>query len=109
MKKTLLLLLSVISIQLLAQVPAGYYDAVDGKKKEELKTALHNVIRSYASLGYNTFTAQFWGDVYYKKTDWNPAGYYWDMYSNEQRTVYNGTDMAREHCMPRSWWKVGTD
>lgn len=109
MRKTLLLLLSVISIQLLAQVPVGYYDTVDGKKKEELKTALHNVIRSYASLGYKTFTAQFWGDVYYKKTDWNPAGYYWDMYSNEQRAVYNGSDMAREHCMPRSWWRVGAD
>ncbi len=108
MRKLLLLFLSIVSLQLSAQAPAGYYDNIDGKKKEELKTALHNVIRNYASLGYATFTAQFWGDVYYKKSDWNPAGYYWDMYSNAQRSTYNGSDMSREHCMPRSWWKDGT-
>ncbi|MFR9166264.1 MAG: endonuclease [Dysgonomonas sp.] len=107
MRKYLLSLLTVtVSLSLFSQAPSGYYDAIDGKNKEELKTALHTIIRQHVSLGYATFTAQFWGDYYYKKTDWNPGGYYWDMYSNTQRTTYSVLEMSREHCMPRSWWAI---
>ncbi|GAB6011137.1 endonuclease [Viscerimonas tarda] len=107
MKKQLLFfVVSCFSFQLLAQAPLGYYDQIDAKSNSELKTALHKIVRNTISLGFDTFSAQFWGDVYYKRTDWNPAGYYWDMYSNEQRVAYNSSNMAREHCMPRSWWQV---
>lgn len=33
-----------ISLQLGAQIPDGYYDSALGKKKAELKTALHKII-----------------------------------------------------------------
>lgn len=104
-KNLLLVFLCIFALQALAQAPAGYYDKIDSKKKEELKTALHQIIRDHVSMGYDTYKAQFWGDVYFKQTDWNPGGYYWDMYSNEHRVTYNSSSMAREHCLPRSWWQ----
>ena len=109
MKKQLLFFFfTAFSLQMVAQAPLGYYDDVDTKSNSELKTALHKIVRNTVSLGFDSYTAQFWGDVYYKRTDWHPAGYYWDMYSNEQRVLYNSSIMDREHCMPRSWWQDAT-
>lgn len=93
-----------ISSGLSAAIPAGYYDKSDGKSGEELKTVIHQTVRNSITLDFDNFTAAYWGDNYFKRTDWNSAGYYWDMYSSEQRSVYNSGQMAREHCMPRSWW-----
>lgn len=92
-----------------AEIPAGYYDAADGKAEAELKTAMHQIIRNFINLDFDGFSAMYWGENYFKKCDWNPAGYYWDMYSSEQRSTYNSSQMAREHCMPRSWWGTSTD
>ena len=39
--KIFFLLFLGISLQLWAQIPDGYYDSALGKKKAELKTALH--------------------------------------------------------------------
>ncbi len=44
------LLLFVTS--LFAQVPAGYYDAAQGKTGEALKTALHNIIKGHKEFSY---------------------------------------------------------
>lgn len=105
MKKPLLFILTAFLCNLGLQAqPEGYYSPANGKTEAQLKTAMHEVIRKKLSLDYDGFSAQYWGDVYYKKTDWNPGGYYWDMYSNEQRTTYSSSAMSREHCMPRSWW-----
>jgi len=38
------LLIVCIGGQLIAQVPSGYYSSAVGKKKAELKTALHSII-----------------------------------------------------------------
>ncbi len=97
------------SFSLLAQAPSGYYDAADGKSGAQLKTCMSQIIHNYVSADYDGFTAVYWGNVYYKNTDWNSGGYFWDMYSNEQRTTYNSSLMSREHCLPRSWWEVGGD
>jgi len=81
---------------LAAQVPAGYYNAAVGKKDAELKTALHNIIKNHDVLEYYSSSTSF------RKTDWHPEGYFWDMYSNYKRTDWSG--MNREHNMPKSWW-----
>ena len=111
MKRFLFLVLAVFAAGTIAfaGIPIGYYDASDSKTTAELKTAMHKIVHKTISMDFDGFTATYWGDFYYKKTDWNPAGYYWDMYSNEQRVKYNSSNIAREHCMPRSWWGNASD
>lgn len=86
------------------QIPVGYYDQANGKSGAELKTVLHAIIHNFISPDYDGFTAMYWGNNYFTKTDWNSGGYFWDMYSSQHRTAYNSSTMSREHCMPRSWW-----
>lgn len=93
------------SFSLFAQIPAGYYDATDGKSEAELKTTMHQIVQNFINLDFDGFTAAFWGENYFKRADWHPEGHFWDMYSDIRRTVYNSSQMDREHCMPRSWWR----
>lgn len=89
-----LLLLSICVLH--AQIPAGYYNSAIGKKGAALKTALYQIIRPHTVLEYYSSSTSF------LKTDWNPEGYIWDMYSNYKRTYWTG--MNREHSLPKSWW-----
>jgi len=79
-----------------ATIPVGYYSNANGKTKAELKTALYNIVKIHTQLEYYASSA------YFLTTDWNPAGYIWDMYSNYQRPTWSG--MNREHSLPKSWW-----
>ena len=47
MKKQFLLQLFLLflSVSMLAQIPAGYYDAANGKTNGELKTSLYQIIK----------------------------------------------------------------
>lgn len=87
---------------LAAQIPAGYYNAALGKADAELKTALHNIIKNHDVLEYYSSSTSF------RKTDWHPEGYFWDMYSNYKRTVWSAS-MNREHNMPKSWWSTAPE
>ncbi|MDR1585701.1 MAG: endonuclease [Prevotellaceae bacterium] len=80
------------------QAPAGYYNSAEGKNREALKTALHNIIKAHTKLSYSNMP------TYFLTTDWHPDGYLWDMYSNNRRTVWDGSLLNREHNMPKSWW-----
>lgn len=96
------LLCSMIAM---AQVPAGYYNSLNGKSGQALKDAvsdltLRRTVHSYGSL---------W--TYFPQTDCKPSDprQVWDMYSN--RTYYfsshvgNSTSgMNKEHALPKSWW-----
>lgn len=79
-----------------AAIPAGYYNAAEGKREAALKTALHTAIRPHTQLEYYSSSTHF------RSTDWHPGGYFWDMYSREQRTSWS--NLNREHSMPKSWW-----
>ena len=92
-----------------AAIPTGYYDAADGKSGAELKTAMHQIVQNFINLDFDGFTATYWGENYFKSSDWHSDGYYWDMYSNIQYATYNSSLLAREHCMPRSWWGTSAD
>lgn len=98
----ILILLLSVSVVLRSQIPDGYYKSAEDKKAAELKTALYNIIRNHTVLEYYSSSESF------KTTDWHPAtetapnGYFWDMYSNYQRTYWSG--MNREHSLPKSWW-----
>ena len=57
-----LMLLLIISINghLFAQIPNGYYSAAEGKKKAELKTALHLIIQHANVLVYGSGEGKTW-------------------------------------------------
>lgn len=102
-KSILFIFILVLTANVSAQEPAGYYALGEGKNKAELKTALYNTIRNHTYLDYDISTSIWWY-TYFKQTDWHKENYFWDMYSNNERSTYNGSLMNREHCMPRSWW-----
>ncbi len=80
-----------------AQNPNGYYNSASGKKKEQLKTALHQIVRNHTVLDYGSLWTVF------RQTDQRPDGTVWDMYSNIVRT-YSSSGLNREHSFPKSWW-----
>jgi endonuclease I len=91
-----ILLLGLLTVH--AQLPDGYYNDALQKKNAELKTALHHIIHDHTELDYYGLSNDF------RYTDWHPDGYFWDMYSNTQRTSFSG--MNREHNLPKSWWST---
>lgn len=93
-----------------AEIPAGYYQRMDGKSRDQLKTAAHDVIRPHTVVTYNSlFPQQF------PKTDVYPELYngkqrWWEMYSDNVYYVRNGwSGMNREHSFPKSWWGGDTN
>ncbi len=126
--KRALFLLSIIAVALLAraeEMPAGYYDAVQGTKDSVLKTTLHNIIQGDTVIRYaygpnqyhSTSKAGEWqkGDLKAYGTWWGFAttdvqsdGSIWDMYSNNKRYLPikggSAAGMDIEHCFPKSWW-----
>ena len=54
MKKIMLLsILLVLTIGIMADPPAGYYDGCDGLMGNQLKTTLHNIIDDHVEYSYN--------------------------------------------------------
>ena len=96
-----------------AQGPNGsetYYQAANGKKGEELKTAMFNIIKiSNAGWSYDGLKTA------YITTDTRPDGYLRDWYSNATSytpgsafsggTSAEGLGYNREHLVPQSWFK----
>jgi len=99
------LLIVCIGGQLMAQIPSGYYTSAVGKKKAELKTALHSIIMNATVLNYGSGDGKTWSG--FAKTDVRPDGTVWDMYSNNRVPVngnYAASGMNIEHSFPKSWW-----
>ena len=104
-------LFTLFALNTYAQGPndsGTYYQAADGKKGAELKTALCGIIYNRTERTYN----DLWTD--FRKTDKREDGKVWDMYSNITNYTF-GTDQAgqtgnegdnynREHSFPRSWF-----
>lgn len=92
-----------------AEIPAGYYDGIEGLTTSALKTKLHEIIRNHSTNSYNgLFSKSF---IY---TDVREDGTWWDMYSDIDRYVrVNGRvdwdGMNREHSFPKSWWGGATN
>lgn len=132
MKKHYLLFLGIMCALALSaeQMPEGYYNAINGKKDAELKTAISKIILGgvryeYGSQDEGTHTKDkidsFTGDTVHKAgdprygtwsaypyTDLESDGTIWDMYSNIKRYCpINGGSAASvdiEHSLPKSWW-----
>lgn len=115
---TLGLLLITLSVQILAQIPDGYYDNANGKTGAELKTALYNIIKNHTVISYDGLWTAF------QYTDKKSNGKVWDMYSDKpgQTPPYEYTFVSnqcgnynsegdcynREHSFPKSWFNDAT-
>lgn len=81
---------------------ATYYNAANGKKKAELKTALYGIIGNPSVKSYGSL----W--TYYYQTDRGSNNEVIDRYSNEVRYFGNKgsavSGMNKEHSIPQSWW-----
>lgn len=132
MKKTFTLLLGLlVGLAISAeQMPKDYYNAINGKKDAELKTAISKIIcggqrYKYSAQDGKTHSEDkvdpFTGDTLWKKgsprygtwhafplTDVQSDGTIWDMYSNIKRycPISGGSaaSMDIEHSLPKSWW-----
>ena len=98
-------MLLFVALAASAQIPQGYYDSLKGKKGAELKTAVHNIIKTAKVLNYGDGNGSTWYGFY--TTD-NDNGYVIDRYSNNrvkfgrQGEVAGGMNI--EHSFPKSWW-----
>lgn len=126
MKRHILFLASLLTAVSLsaAEIPAGYYDAIEGTQDSVLKSTLSLIVRGGEryEYGINTYHSSNnppeWiaGDLKaygtwqaLPFTDRKAGGVVWDMYSNCVRYYPNklgdsGCSLNIEHCLPKSWW-----
>jgi len=112
--KKLIISFTLISYVSLAQIPVNYYNSAQGLSGNNLKIALHNIIKNGSVLSY----AGLWGA--FSNTDKKTNGNVWDIYSfnpsgtqpyeyafvTNQCGNYNseGDCYNREHSWPQSWF-----
>lgn len=105
----LLAVAAAVSASLQAEIPAGYYSSLAGKRDGELKTALHNLIYNHTQVSsYNALPD------YFRRTDVYPPdnenyGQWWDMYSDIPLYTNSFRGLNREHSFPKSWWGGSQD
>ena len=110
MKKPFLLFLLIATLTGFAQIPNGYYNAANGKTGDELKVALHNIIKGHHVVSYGGLLNAF------AYTDCKPNGKIWDIYSNYEYSLsgscgeyeQEGDCWNREHTWPQSWFNEQT-
>lgn len=118
MKRFLLISLLVGAVfSLDAAYRPGYYNQMDGKKKEELKSAVKQCVQNHQTLVYSQLPGYWqYTDVYPELVD--GCKRWWDMYSDELCLIrsgqnafqsFSGYKMQREHSVPKSWWKLNGD
>jgi endonuclease I len=108
MKKYIVIILLFVTSYLLAQIPNGYYDSAQGLTGENLKSALHNIIKNHTEFSYNTV----WDIL--QETDEDPYNH------NNVRLLYTGwsypksnhggsaSQWNREHVWAKSHGNFGT-
>ncbi len=95
-----------------ATYKAGYYDKMEGKKKEALKSAVKECVQTHTMLNYTDLPNNWiYTDVYPELVNGNKR--WWEMYSYENYYIYSNqsglssfraNNMQREHSVPKSWW-----
>ena len=114
MKKTIALFIGLLLALFVTAQPANYYNSANGLTGNQLKAALHNIIKGHTSISYAQLWNAFWS------TDNKGDGVVWDMYSDNPNGTppyiyYLGSDQCgnyngegdcynREHSWPSSWF-----
>lgn len=109
LRPLILLSLAAVALCAAAEIPAGYYSSISGKRDGELKTALHNLLYRHTEVSsYNALPD------YFRRTDVYPPdndkyGQWWDMYSDIPLYTNSFRGLNREHSFPKSWWGGSQD
>jgi endonuclease I len=102
---------NVRAVRSWAQIPNGYYNSANGKTGDELKVALHDIIKGHQVVSYNGLLNAF------AYTDCKPNGKIWDIYSNMEYSLntglcgicdQEGDCWNREHTWPEIWFNEST-
>ena len=120
MKKSVFLFLALLLTIFATAQPANYYNSANGLTGNQLKVALHDIIKGHTSISY----AQLWNAFYSTDHRQDDVRKVWDMYSDRPNGtppyVYDlGTDQCgnysgegdcynREHSWPSSWFNDQT-
>jgi endonuclease I len=118
-RQAILIMVPVFVLAAWAQGPydtGTYYQAADGKKGVELKTALFQIISPHEVQSY---TPGVWDAI--NSYDIRPDGKIWDIYSEVsnftpkddqhqgEKIQDEGKAYNREHAMPKSWFNEGSN
>ena len=60
MKKTFSLLFSLFITLVVSAQPANYYNSANGLSGNQLKMALHNIIKGHTAISYSATADAFW-------------------------------------------------
>jgi len=99
-------ILLLFPLHLFSQLPTGYYDAAEGLKAEELKTALYNIIKGHTAYPYSGSSTDIWDIL--KETDRDPNNsanvilFYTGWSVNAAQEYNNNTGWNREHVWAKS-------
>ncbi|MBD5250598.1 MAG: ribonuclease [Barnesiella sp.] len=105
-RSTSLLAIIIAAVaSLSAQIPAGYYDRLNGKCGAELKNAAYEIISPHTEISSYSDLPRYFQvtDVYPESSRW------WDMYSDIELFAPSFRGLNREHSFPKSWWGGNTD
>ena len=98
--------IAICSLSYAENMPAGYYDGIDGTQDSILKGTLKQRIRAHTVIPYGSGTGKTWEVFYY--SDRNEEGYCMDMYCDDWKlfgapgSVVSGCNI--EHSSANSWW-----
>lgn len=89
-----------------AQIPTGYYNSINNQTGQELRQALHNIIKGHKVVSYSGLLDA------YAYTDCDANNKIWDIYSNKRWSLSancgnydsEGDCWNREHTWPSSWF-----
>ena len=106
-----LLLFFFLTAITFAQIPAGYYDPAAGLTGDELKAALHNIIKNHTSYPYTDATTDVWDIL--KESDRDPNNsenvilIYTGWSVNAAQEYNNMNGWSREHVWAKSHGDFG--
>lgn len=100
--KIAIALTGIITFGMMAEAPAGYYDAIDGKSGAALESAIKALAEGHTRVTYNTKTWQAFEKTDVRTIDGREV--WWDMYSNNIVYLPDHASLNIEHCVANSWW-----
>ena len=102
----------LISVQLTAQIPSGYYNGASGQSGATLKSTLHDIIKGHTEYPYSSSGTDVWDILKVADKDPNNSNNVIGLYSNFSMNAAaeyaNGAGWNREHVWAKSRGNFGT-
>ncbi len=106
MKKFLVISLTVLlSLPVWAEIPEGYYSALEGKSSVALRNAAKATANGHKRITYSSGTWEAFAKTDVRMVNGKEA--WWDMYSNLIVYLPGHNGLNIEHSVAQSWWGGG--